>query len=78
MGIRAPGTSAAGPLRAALIALADQDAGRHLGFVNPATCRTGRSASYHQAIRDIITGNNTVTFPHQTIPGYRASPGWDP
>ena len=72
------GTSAATPLWAALIALADQYAGRHLGFVNPAIYRIGRSASYHQAFHDIITGNSTITFPRGTIPGYQASPGWDP
>jgi subtilase family serine protease len=74
----AAGTSAATPLWAALIALADQYSGRHLGFVNPAICRIGRSASYHQAFHDITTGNSTVTFPQGTITGYRASPGWDP
>jgi subtilase family serine protease len=72
------GTSAATPLWAALIALADQYAGRHLGFVNPAIYRIGRSASYHQAFHDITTGNSTVTLPQGTITGYRASPGWDP
>jgi subtilase family serine protease len=74
----ASGTSAAGPLWAALIALADQYAGRHLGFVNPAIYRIGLSTSYHQAFHDITTGNNTVKFPHVTITGYQASPGWDP
>jgi subtilase family serine protease len=74
----ASGTSAAGPLWAALIALADQYAGRHLGFVNPAIYSIGRSASYHQAFHDITTGTNTVTFPRVTISGYQASPGWDP
>jgi len=72
------GTSAATPLWAALIALADQYSGRHLGFVNPAIYRIGRSASYHQAFHDVTTGNSTVTFPRGTITGYRASPGWDP
>jgi subtilase family serine protease len=65
-------------LWAALIALADQYAGRRLGFVNPAIYRIGRSASYHQAFHDITTGTNTVTFPRVTIGGYQASPGWDP
>jgi subtilase family serine protease len=72
------GTSAATPLWAALIALADQYSGRHLGFVNPAIYRIGRSASYHRAFHDITTGSRTVTFPQGTIAGYRASPGWDP
>ncbi|HUD37628.1 MAG TPA: S53 family peptidase [Streptosporangiaceae bacterium] len=72
------GTSAATPLWAALIALADQYAGRHLGFVNPAIYRIGRSASYHQAFHDITTGNSTLELPQGTITGYRAAPGWDP
>jgi subtilase family serine protease len=74
----AAGTSAATPLWAALIALADQYSGRHLGLVNPAIYRIGRSARYHQAFHDITTGNSTVTFPQGTITGYAASPGWDP
>ena len=76
--IGAGGTSAAAPLWAAVIALADQYAGRHLGFVNPALCRIGRSAYYHQAFHDVTTGTNTVTFGTQTITGYQAAPGWDP
>jgi subtilase family serine protease len=71
------GTSASAPLWAGLIALADQYAGRHLGFVNPAIYRIGRSASYHEAFHDITTGNNTPAFPGRTIEGYTAQPGWD-
>jgi subtilase family serine protease len=72
------GTSLAAPLWAAVIALADQYAGRHLGFVNPALYRIGRGAQYHQAFHDVTTGTNTVTFPGQTITGYQAGPGWNP
>ena len=72
------GTSASAPLWAGLIALADQYAGRHLGFVNPAIYRIGRSASYHDAFHDITTGTNTPTFSGHTINGYTATPGWDP
>jgi subtilase family serine protease len=72
------GTSASAPIWAALIALADQYAGRHLGFVNPAIYQIARSAAYHQAFHDITTGNNTVEFPPTTITGYHAGPGWDP
>jgi subtilase family serine protease len=72
------GVSVAAPLWAAVIALADQHAGRHLGFVNPALYRIGHSARYHQALHDVTTGTNTVTFPTQTITGYHAAPGWDP
>ena len=72
------GVSVAAPLWAAVIALADQYAGRDLGFVNPALYRIGRSAYYHQAFHDVTTGTNTVTFPTETITGYQAAPGWDP
>jgi subtilase family serine protease len=72
------GVSAAAPLWAAVIALADQFAGRDLGFVDPALYRIGRSAYYHQAFHDVTTGTNIVTFPTQTITGYQAAPGWDP
>jgi subtilase family serine protease len=72
------GTSASAPIWAALIALADQYAGRHLGFVNPAIYQIGRGPHYHRAFHDVTIGTNTVHFPHNTITGYRAVPGWDP
>ena len=73
------GTSASAPIWAGIIALADQYAGRHLGFVNPAIYQIARSAHYHQAFHDIAAGHaNTAKFPHGTITGYRAGPGWDP
>lgn len=72
------GTSATAPLWAGVIALADQYAGRHLGFVNPAIYRIARSSHYHQAFHDITTGNNSVQFPPTTITGYQAARGWDP
>jgi subtilase family serine protease len=71
------GTSASAPIWAALIALADQYARRHLGFINPAIYQIARSSHYHQAFHDITTGNNTVQFPPTTITGYQAAPGWD-
>src|SRR5215471_5578653 len=46
------GTSVAAPLWAAIIALADQSAGRHLGFINPALYQIGRSTHSHQAFHD--------------------------
>jgi subtilase family serine protease len=72
------GTSASAPIWAALIALADQYAGRHLGFINPAIYQIARGPHYQQAFHDITTGNNTVVFPPTTITGYQAGPGWDP
>ena len=79
---RAGGTSAGAPFWAGLIALADQEAGHPLGFVNPAIYRIARGPLYHKAFHDITTGNNTVvltsTSPPVTITGYQAGPGWDP
>jgi subtilase family serine protease len=72
------GTSASAPIWAALMALADQYAGRRLGFINPAIYQIARSSRYHQAFHDITTGNNTAQFPSATIAGYQAGPGWDP
>ena len=72
------GTSVAAPLWAAVIALANQNANRHLGFINPALYQIGRSTHYRQAFHDITTGTNTVKLPTQTITGYPAAPGWDP
>ena len=72
------GTSASAPIWAALVALADQYAGRHLGFINPAIYQIARGPHYHQAFHDITTGNNTVQFPPTTITGYQAAPRWDP
>ncbi len=74
----ASGTSAGAPLWAGIIALADQDADRNLGFVNPEMYEIGKSAYYDKAFHDVKVGNNTVTFPPHTITGYQATPGWDP
>jgi subtilase family serine protease len=73
------GTSASAPIWAGIIALADQRAGRHLGFVNSAIYKIARSPHYRQAFHDITAGpSNKAEFPHGTITGYRAGPGWDP
>jgi subtilase family serine protease len=76
--VGAGGTSAAAPFWAALIALADQEAGHPLGFVNPAIYRIAQSPLYHKAFHDITTGNNTVSLNRVTITGYQAGTGWDP
>jgi len=73
------GTSASAPIWAGIIALADQHASRHLGLVNPAIYQIARGPHYHQAFHDITAGHaNKAEFPHRTITGYRADPGWDP
>jgi subtilase family serine protease len=71
------GTSASAPLWAGLVALADQYAGRHLGFVNAALYRIGHTRLYRRAFHDVTAGNNTVRFPPKTINGYDADRGWD-
>jgi subtilase family serine protease len=74
----AQGTSASTPLWAGVIALADQRAGQHLGFVTPAIYAIARGPAYHQAFHDIITGDNSVLWPTGVFTGYTAGPGWDP
>jgi subtilase family serine protease len=74
----ATGTSAATPLWAGVIALADQQAGRHLGFVNPAIYAIAQGPAYHQAFHDVTTGDNSVLWPTGVFTGYTAGPGWDP
>jgi subtilase family serine protease len=74
----AGGTSASTPLWAGLVALADQEAGRHLGFVNAGIYRIGQTSSYGTAFHDVATGNNTTDTSSGTVAGYRATRGWDP
>ena len=63
------GTSASAPLWAGIIALADQYAKRHLGFVNPAIYQIARSPQYRQAFHDITAGSsNTADFPPRRSP----------
>jgi len=75
--VGAQGTSAGAPFWAGVIAIADQYAGRDLGFVNPAIYRIARSAQYHAAFHDITKGTTTVNL-SGPVTGYRAGPGWDP
>jgi subtilase family serine protease len=74
----ASGTSSSAPLWAGVIALADQEAGRHIGFVNPLIYAIARSPAYHHAFHDVITGDNSVLTPTGVFTGYTAGPGWDP
>jgi len=74
----ATGTSASTPLWAGMIALTDQKAGQHLGFVNSAIYAIARSPAYHQAFHDVVTGDNSVLWPTGLFVGYTTGPGWDP
>jgi subtilase family serine protease len=76
--IGAGGTSAGAPFWSGLIALADQEAGHPLGFVNPVIYHIARGPQYRQAFHDITTGSNTVVLNGVTVAGYQAGPGWDP
>ncbi len=74
----AVGTSAATPLWAGVIALADQEAGTSLGFVNSAIYGIARGPAYHRAFHDVVTGDNSVVWSTGVFTGYTAGPGWDP
>ena len=68
------GTSVGTPQWAAIVAIADQSAGRALGNVNAALYDLGVGDLKDVAVfHDITTGNND--FP--PISGYAAHPGWD-
>jgi subtilase family serine protease len=67
------GTSSGSPQWAGLIAIADQIAGRDLGYINPALYQIANSTKYANDYFDVTVGNNQTT----SIPGYSASPGWD-
>ena len=68
------GTSCGSPQWAGLAALADQIAGRDLGYLNPALYQVASNpARYASDFFDVTTGNNQTS----QIPGYAASPGWD-
>jgi subtilase family serine protease len=78
----AGGTSSSAPFWGGIIALADQQAGHPLGFINATIYRIARSPQYQKAFHDIVTGNNamilTSTSGPVTVSGYQAGPGWDP
>jgi len=70
------GTSAAAPLWAGIVALANQMAGHPLGFINSALYKLGTSSTYARDFRDVTIGNNTNTSTN--VQGYPAVTGWDP
>ena len=79
--IEAPagGTSAGSPAWAAIAALADQYAGRSLGFLNPAIYAIAEGPSGAAAFHDVTSGSNTTRLKSgKTVKGYSAGPGWDP
>lgn len=70
------GTSASAPVWAAVTAIANQVAGRPLGFINQGLYKLGVSATYNQDFHDITQGNNSNL--EAGVKGYSAAVGWDP
>jgi subtilase family serine protease len=68
------GTSAGSPQWAAIIALANQSAGRSLGFLNPTIYKLAHSSTYASDFHDITMGNNIMSG---TTAGFSAGAGWD-
>jgi subtilase family serine protease len=69
------GTSLATPMFAAIVALADQVAGHTLGLINPALYRM--SAAHDRGIVGIVSGDNSFSLGRITVPGYRATSGYN-
>ena len=68
------GTSEATPAWAGVMAVADQLAGRPLGFANPKMYLLGALGEQSAFFHDVTTGNNATNG----LPGYSATAGWDP
>ncbi len=68
------GTEIAAAQWGGIVAIANQYAGRPLGFLNPALYLLGAAKLDYFFLRDITLGNNAF----DGIPGYTAVPGWDP
>lgn len=74
---QAGGTSAATPLWAAIIAIADQVAGHPLGFINPGLYKLGAGPTAASDFRDITSGSNAVNNGNIHLAGFAAQSGWD-
>jgi hypothetical protein len=70
------GTSAAAPLWAGFVALANQQAAANkqppVGFLNPAIYALGNGSKYVGGLHDIVTGSNG----YAALPGYDLATGW--
>jgi subtilase family serine protease len=77
------GTSAGSPQWAGIVALADQKAGRSLGFINAALYLFSLfPSSYNTIFHDILSGNNSVIEQDVNgvdvpVQGFNADPNWD-
>lgn len=68
------GTSAVAPLWAGLIALINQQLKGRVGFINPQLYSLPANSG---VFRDVVTGNNRVSFKQFKKVGYDAQKGWD-
>ena len=77
------GTSAGSPQWAAILAIADEQAGNSLGFINKALYHIGQAKSHYSAsFHDITSGTNSaveydINNNPVTVVGFNAGPGWD-
>ncbi|GHO42847.1 S53 family peptidase [Ktedonospora formicarum] len=76
------GTSAGSPQWAGITALGAQLANKRLGFLNPGFYILGHSPLAKQVFHDVTTGDNGYSYVDDngktvTIPGYKATKGWD-
>jgi subtilase family serine protease len=69
------GTSSGSPQWAGIAAMADQIAGRDLGFLNPGLYAVAADPSKYAADYHDVTVGSNQTDP--SVPGYNASLGWD-
>jgi subtilase family serine protease len=67
------GTSAASPMFAGLVAIADQIAGQDVGLINDDLYTLQNTSQ--AGLYDVVTGDNVQAG--SGIPGYSAGPGWD-
>jgi subtilase family serine protease len=72
------GTSAAAPVWAGIIAIADQMAGHGLGDINPGLYKLGASATAARDFRDVTSGDNSNDTHGVHVQGFAAVSGWDP
>jgi subtilase family serine protease len=67
------GTSSGSPQWAGLTVLANQMAGKRLGFLQDDLYHIGKKPAQSGDFHDITVGNNSFF----SIPGFNAVPGWD-
>jgi subtilase family serine protease len=68
------GTSASAPQWAGIVAIANQKAREPLGFLNERLYKLGMKGKLGKVMHDISVGDNGL----DGVPGYAATPGWDP